>query len=248
MSLFKNKYKIQSNRLQNWDYSSEGIYFITLATYNRENIFGSIDSDLMILNHNGKIIENEIIKSIKIRDNWIFHNWIVMPNHIHLLIEIEYNNIQTIDTQSTNIQHVNPQPVETHRSGSTSSISNNTETNITKTHCGASLQNQNDNQSLSKPFRKPNSISSFIAIFKSVTTKQIITLNDIDGVDVLRYVSTSAPIGKTFDSGTPIWQSNYHDHIVLNYVSFEKIDSYITNNPKNWNSDSINISNINTSI
>ncbi|MCV9927643.1 hypothetical protein OIU83_08280 [Flavobacterium sp. LS1R49] len=243
MPLFKNKYKSESNRLQNWDYSNEGIYFITLATYDRECIFGSIDSDLMILNNSGKIIENEIIKSIEIRDNWIFHNWIVMPNHIHLLIEIQTVNTQSIDTQS----------VETHRSASTSSISNNTETHfantyIAETHCGAPLQNQNANQSTLKPSRKRNSISSFIAIFKSVTTKQILSLNDIEGVDVLARASMCMSIEKTFVSRTPIWQSNYHDHIVRNYKSLEKIDSYITNNPANWNSESINTFNINSSI
>jgi putative transposase len=263
MSLFKDKYKTESNRLQNWDYSSGGIYFITLVSYNRECIFGTIDSDLMILNNNGKIIENEIIKSIDIRDNWIFHNWIIMPNHIHLLIEI-----QTVDTQS-----IDAQPVETHRSASTPSISNNigthvanahcgtsspsisnnTETHvantyIAETHCGAPLQKQDTNQSILKPSRKSNSISSFIAIFKSVTTKQILSLNDIEGVDVLARASARMSIEKTFVSRTPIWQSNYHDHIVRNYKSLEKIDSYITNNPANWDSDSINILNANTSI
>jgi hypothetical protein len=144
MPLFKNKYKTESNRLdrlENWDYSSEGIYFITL---------------------------------------------------------------------------------------------------------GAPLQNQN--QTINKPSRKRNSISSFIAILKSVTSKQIISLNDIDCVDALRCVSTHAFTEKPFVSRTPIWQSNYHDYIVRNYKSLEKIDSYITNNPENWNSDSINILNANTSI
>nr|WP_319004974.1 transposase [Flavobacterium frigoritolerans] len=133
---------------------------MTLATYNRENIFDSIDSDLMILNDNGKIIE-----SIKIRDNWIFHNWIIMPNHIHLLIEIQNNDIQTADIQSTDTQYVNAQTVETYRSASTFSTSNNTETNIAKTHCATQ---------------------------------------------------------KTLVSRTSIRQSNYHDHIVRNYNSFEK--------------------------
>jgi len=41
--------------------------------------------------------------------------------------------------------------------------------------------------------------------------------------------------------GESIWQSNYHDPIVRNYNSFDTIYHYIKNNPKNWNSDSINI-------
>ncbi|MDR7371496.1 hypothetical protein [Flavobacterium aquidurense] len=72
MTLFKEKYKIDSKRLKDWDYSSEAVYFITMVTVNRECIFGSIVDEKMILNENGQIVENEILKSIKIRKNWFF--------------------------------------------------------------------------------------------------------------------------------------------------------------------------------
>ncbi|RTY88607.1 transposase [Flavobacterium sp. RSP15] len=88
MPLFKIRYQTESNRLKNWDYYSEAIYFITLVAQNRECIFGTIADDKMTLNDNGKIIETELLKSITIRERWFFHNWVIMPNHIHLLIEI----------------------------------------------------------------------------------------------------------------------------------------------------------------
>ncbi len=183
--LFKDKFKINSHRLQNWDYSSEAVYFITIVTKDRKCIFGAIEEEKMILNENGRIIENELLKSIKIRKNWFFHNWVIMPNHIHLLIEIQ-NEDTVVDAETT--AHI----VETHCSASTSSIST-TENNISnislltygrETHCSAPLQNQSDskngfdenliqNQLSSKLSRKSNSISSFVAIFKSITTKQI---------------------------------------------------------------------------
>nr|WP_315232422.1 transposase [uncultured Flavobacterium sp.] len=193
MPLFKNRYQTESNRLKNWDYSSEAIYFITLVAQNRECIFGAIDDNKMILNDNGKIIETELLKSITIRERWFFHNWVIMPNHIHLLVEIILSS-----------------EVETHCSASLPS---------------ASLQLESESHSESKPqklSRKPNSISSFVAIFKSVTTKQINVIMN-------------------YDANT-IWQSNYHDHIVRNYNSFDTIYHYIKNNPKNWNTDSINSS------
>lgn len=197
MALFKNRYKTESNRLKNWDYSREAIYFITLVTQNRECIFGAIDAGKMTLNANGKIIETELLKSIVIREHCFFHNWIIMPNHIHLLIEI-VSPIQTHDVEAPDA-----------------------ETQNVETHCSASLQTI-----LS---RKPNSISSFVAIFKSVTTKQI---NSQHNIDALQCDST--------EFQNKIWQSNYHDHIVRNYNSFEKIYHYIKNNPKNWNTDSTN--------
>lgn len=39
---FKNKYRIPSARLQNWDYASEGAYFITICTKDRVHYFGEI--------------------------------------------------------------------------------------------------------------------------------------------------------------------------------------------------------------
>ena len=199
MPLFKNRYQTESNRLKNWDYSSEAIYFITLVTQNRECIFGTIDDDNMVLNNNGKIIERELRKSIAIRERWVFHNWVIMPNHIHLLVEIISSSIEMHN-------------VKTH----------NVETHNVETHCSASLPLEPEPFNLS---RKPNSISSFVAIFKSVTTKQINKL--IDNND-------------TRLKPNKIWQPNYHDHIVRNYNSFDTIYHYIKNNPKNWNTDSIN--------
>ncbi|MEN2399439.1 transposase [Flavobacterium sp. MC2016-06] len=214
MTLFKDKYKIDSLRLKNWDYSSEGIYFITLVTQNRECIFGSVEEEEMILNDNGKIIEKELLKSISIRKNWFFHNWIVMPNHIHLLIEIQSSNTNIAPQQSVEAHcSASPQAESTTDVPQRETPSISATGNITETHCSAPLRNNQMENTMS---RKPNSISSFVAIFKSITTKQI------NGV-------------------SSIWQSNYHDHIVRNYHTFDKIYHYIKNNPRNWNIDSINI-------
>jgi REP element-mobilizing transposase RayT len=200
MTLYKEKFKIDSHRLKDWDYSSEALYFITIVAKDRKCIFGSIENEKMILNENGEIVENELLKSIKIRKNWFFHNWIVMPNHVHLLIEIQ-NSAEILTARDI---------VETHSCASTSG-STKIASNVAETHSCAPLQNQ----SLPKLSRKSNSISSFVALFKSVTTKQI--------------------------QGTgSIWQSNYHDHIVRNYKTFETIYNYIKNNPISWETDSIN--------
>ncbi|SDW53244.1 hypothetical protein SAMN05444338_103129 [Flavobacterium degerlachei] len=234
MALFKNKYQVESNRLKNWDYSSEAIYFITLVTTDRACVFGAIDNDKMILNDNGKIVETELLRSIAIRERWLFHNWIIMPNHIHLLVEIlDTHNVETHNVETHNVETHN---VETH----------NVETHNVETHCSASLQSESESESESeaesesespKLFRKPNSISSFVAIFKSVTTTKINSQRrDAQGIDARRDALQCVSTGKQ----NKIWQSNYHDHIVRNYNSFDKIYFYIKNNPKNWNQDSIN--------
>ncbi|MDW8848675.1 transposase [Flavobacterium sp. MMLR14_040] len=254
MSLFQDKYKTNSNRLQNWDYSNQAVYFITITTEDRKCIFGSVVDDKMILNNVGQIVENELLKSIKIRKDWFFHNWIVMPNHIHLLIEIQNENEIQKEIQKENqiqIQNQNEivtttHIVETHCSASTpgtsTKIEANVETNIethvvsnvAETHCCASLHiqgvdktvNKNTNQSQSKLSRKSNSISSFVAIFKSVTTKQI---NDLYKNRQIANINSKK-----------IWQTNYHDHIVRNHKRFETIYNYIKANPRSWDTDSIN--------
>ena len=171
----------------------------------------------MILNDIGKIIEIELLKSIAIREHWFFHNWVIMPNHIHLLVEIK--NDTPISVTSSN--------VEMHCSASL--------------HCASpqsELKSQSEIQS-SKLYRKPNSISSFVGVFKSVTTKQINSLmENASSRDALQCISTRCVSTKR--NRNTIWQSNYHDHIVRNYNSFDKIYHYIKNNPKNWDTDSIN--------
>ncbi|WP_016990974.1 transposase [Flavobacterium sp. ACAM 123] len=92
------------------------------------------------------------------------------------------------------------------------------ETHDVETHCSASLQSNRESLPPNL-FRKPNSISSFVAILKVVTTKQINVMEN---------------------NSTKIWQSNYHDHIVRNDDSFNKIYQYIKYNPRNCNIDSIN--------
>ena len=39
MKKYKGKYRIQSSRADFWDYSSNGRYFITIVTKNREHFF-----------------------------------------------------------------------------------------------------------------------------------------------------------------------------------------------------------------
>ena len=46
---FRNKYRIPSTRLQTWDYSNDGGYFITICTKNREHYFGEIVDSLQPL-------------------------------------------------------------------------------------------------------------------------------------------------------------------------------------------------------
>ncbi|WP_282125615.1 transposase [Marinifilum flexuosum] len=78
----------QSIRLKGYDYSKEGLYFITLVCQNRLPLFGKINNGVMLLNDAGKMIELEWLK-LKIRfPNIELHEFVVMPDHFHGIVEI----------------------------------------------------------------------------------------------------------------------------------------------------------------
>ena len=101
---FKNKYRIQSARASWWDYSNEGLYFITICTVGRECLLGKIESGEMFLSDLGKIVKEEWEKSFEIRSELICDTYVIMPNHIHAIIEIKNNN--PVDTQGLAYVHI----------------------------------------------------------------------------------------------------------------------------------------------
>ncbi len=80
---YKNKYRIDSIRLQHWDYRWAGAYFITICTKNREHYFGKIKNGKMILSHVG-VLADVLWYQIKYHaKNIKLGAFVVMPNHIH---------------------------------------------------------------------------------------------------------------------------------------------------------------------
>ncbi len=102
MEKFKNKYRIQSARLTNWDYGSNAAYFVTICTANREHFFGEIKNGVICLNEIGSIAHNEWFRSPIIRPemNLQLGAFVVMPNHIHGIIIIGRNNYNKIGNRT----------------------------------------------------------------------------------------------------------------------------------------------------
>lgn len=94
--LFQDQYRIESTRLIGWDYSSPGIYFVTICTKNKKHFFGDIKNGIMILSDIGNIVHDEWMKTGTIRKCVNIDEFIVMPNHVHGIIQIKYNNIQNV--------------------------------------------------------------------------------------------------------------------------------------------------------
>ncbi|MDI6832712.1 MAG: hypothetical protein QMD02_02540 [Bacteroidales bacterium] len=83
MKASNTNYHRNSIRLPGYDYSQEGAYYITICTYNRQNLFGEIKNNEMVLNEHGKIA-NEYREAIpKHYPNTQLDEYVIMPNHVH---------------------------------------------------------------------------------------------------------------------------------------------------------------------
>ena len=180
MKKYNNKYRIESVRLNDWDYRNNGAYFITINTGNRKHFFGEIINSEMRLSPIGEYAENFWME---IPNHFPFvelGNFVVMPNHTHGVLII--NNVKSLQCNDID----------------------------------KSLQcnDSTGNQYYSDISPKSGSISTIVRSYKSVVSKHARLLNT------------------EFN-----WQPKFHDHIIRNSESFERIQNYIENNPSNWKED-----------
>lgn len=73
-------------RLRNFDYSSEGAYFITANTANKAHFFGEIENEKLILSETGKIADEYLLAIPEHFSNAYLDEYQVMPDHIHCII------------------------------------------------------------------------------------------------------------------------------------------------------------------
>ncbi len=149
---FKNKYRIKSARLPNWDYGSNGMYFITICTQNREHFFGEIIDGKMQLNEIGKLA-NQYWNEIPQHFPYVkLGEFVVMPNHMHgiLIIDKTDNGDDVSVSVSVSVQTL---------------------------QCNVSTPNAtpqphtNKNKKMANISPKPGTISTIIRSYKSAVTK-----------------------------------------------------------------------------
>ena len=98
-------------RLPGYDYSAPGAYFITICTSGKQCLFGSIvpgelvGDAYMQYSQVGEIAKECLLKIESHYDNVSLDNWVIMPNHVHLLIRIteRINPFPTITYDVPNI-------------------------------------------------------------------------------------------------------------------------------------------------
>ncbi len=207
MDRYKNKYRIASARMQQWDYRWAAAYFITICTKNREYFFGEINKGEIELSQLG-VIADILWHEIPNHASFVeLGDFVVMPNHIHGILILDKpdggftnpENNNDNDTVETGHALSLPQQQQPPRTPKRTSQTASKPPSI----------GQNRFQNIGK-----NTVSSIIGSYKSAVTKHANRLG--------------------FENG---WQFRFHDHIIRNDAAYQRISDYIVNNPSNWKDD-----------
>ena len=84
-------YHRRSIRLTGYDYTQIGHYFLTICTRNRECLFGEVQDGRMLLSSYGRMVNDCWQKIPNHFPQIVLHEYVIMPNHIHGIIEMDNN-------------------------------------------------------------------------------------------------------------------------------------------------------------
>ena len=207
----------RSIRLKGYDYASEGLYFVTICTQNRECLFGEIKNDEMMLNDAGRMVEKWYRKTQDKFPDIVCHEMVIMPNHFHCIWE----NVGLHGASPVGADPCVRPPKQNMESSTPTNNVNDDCAGIKGAHMGAPLQTPTlDDTDLGAHTGSP--LSMVVRWFKTMSTNEYIR-----GVNELGWLS--------FDR--KLWQRNYYEHIIRNDTSLQAITHYIANNPAQWQDD-----------
>jgi putative transposase len=205
--LFRNKYRIPSTRLQNWDYRWAGAYFITFCTLNRKHYFGTIENGRMQLSSIGIIADVMWHETKNHAKNVELDAFVVMPNHVHGILIL--NTVDFVETGHALSLHPPSQSPTDPPTQSPSQSPLNPESHSPIHPPSFDSVGKQRFQHIGN-----NSISSIIGSYKSAVTKH------------------AHRLGFYFE-----WQTRFWDHLIRDSGEFGRIQSYIVDNPVKWSSD-----------
>jgi len=101
---FKNTYRIKSSRKPYWNYAANAIYFLTIIVHHRAKILSAINKEKQVeLTEYGVIVEEQLLRSFELRDELFLHEYIIMPDHIHVLVEINKPGVPLIGQENVEL-------------------------------------------------------------------------------------------------------------------------------------------------
>ena len=235
------KHHRRSIRLKGYDYSREGLYFITLCCQNRQHFFGTIKNGEVKLSKAGYIVQEEWERTPDKRPNTALHAYIIMPNHFHAIVEILFSK-SSLEAKGSEPQFA-PEKQSPSSAGNKSEFKSPSQTlgAIIRGFKGASTKrikeyyfsNNNPPRTGESPFAPSGPGESPFA--PSAT-----------GESKFRSAPGESPFAPSATGELPfaptdkIWQRNYYEHIIRSERAYHRISEYIKRNPANWEKDNFN--------
>lgn len=219
---FLNKYRIPSARMQSWDYGSNAYYFITICTSSKEHYFGEVMDGEMLQNPVAGYLEEQIRN---VESHYPYAEipvFVVMPNHVHLIVCIDNASAISRDGART---------VRLELAKNGSCITDGTPTDCLEIIADGARKSDGARTVSTTPSatrwktgivdekmqgiaQQKKSLSIVVGGIKSATT---------------RYANANKI---TFG-----WQTRFHDHIIRDDAEYVRISHYINTNIENWEND-----------
>jgi REP element-mobilizing transposase RayT len=164
----------RSCRLKGYDYSKKGYYFVTICCQNFDFLFGAIIDGEMIPNEAGIMVANSWMALPNRFENIKLHEFVVMPNHFHGIIEITAPSQISINSTGGSTLVVGHAQIS-------NQFNNQNDIGVrTETGQPQGLPGQLNNQELVK--NRNTTIGNMMDAFKSITTVEY-----IHGVKTLKW-------------------------------------------------------------
>ena len=195
------------------DYNS-GIYFVTICSKDKQHIFGKIKDSIMILSDIGKIVERCILDISNHHTNVELWNHVIMPNHIHMVINVG-TQPAPVGTRYIASEQATPAPVGTRYIASEQPM----QTAGQNMGCLRAPRHGEP----CEDFHHNCSLAVVVGTFKAAVTRLMRT-RCIASLRRQQQIQT-------------VWQPRYHEHIIRNQRAFENIMNYVDTNIEKWSHD-----------
>jgi len=241
----------KSIRLKNYDYSRAGLYFITICAQGHKCIFGQIKGGQMELSEAGRIVESVWEQLPSHYPTMQLGEFIIMPNHIHGIICITDNEINSHNLQNTKADTaIAQEDLEADTPIAQADFAAATAITRTGFEANAAIVRAGFDANAAIVRAGFEADAAIVrAGFKPAPTNAPTAANAAPAQTSPRAYKLSEMIRalKTFSArkinelrGTPgekIWQRNYYEHIIRNSTAHQRIAEYILTNPLRWETD-----------
>jgi putative transposase len=242
--LYKNKYRVHSARRNGYDYTGDGIYFVTICTHEKEIFFGNVADGKMVLNEIGKLADKYWLEIPQHFENVILNEHVVMPNHVHGIVVIDNDITKRSPRQNLLVKNQCAVDDITKRSPK-QNLQKQNQRAVIETPNWASLRWESRSLSvektgLNKNFGYPINLKNFTdmseTIVKKPNGKRKEWKSGALGTMINQYkrkcTSSMREIDRNFT-----WQTRFYDHIIRDKNAYDNIRQYIVSNPARWQRD-----------